>query len=272
MTEDATTPTEPRQLVPAALLEATRSLLWIKTEADARRIAEELVRGLGGTLVPADTIDVDALPADVAFGAGEPLLPSAPPGSGARALLERHLTPFLLDARRALLLSGQTERLAEDASTDALTGLPNRRALVRALSRLSGEDTVVLLDLDHFKRVNDELGHSAGDAVLRAFGAVLRATVRGRDVVGRLGGEEFVVVVASPTGAEIFLDRLRAEWVANRPELITFSAGITHAVGDAEATLARADEALYQAKGAGRDRWSWSTGPTDEQAREGTDR
>ncbi len=154
--------------MPAVVLDATRELFEVKGEAHARRIAEHLVCGLGGTLVSAGENDTNAIPSDVSFGDGEPRLPSAPPGSAARALLDRHLATFLLDARRALEKSQQPERLAEYASTDVLTGLPNRRMLARALGRLSDNDAVVLLDLDHFKRVNDDLGHAAGDDVLRS--------------------------------------------------------------------------------------------------------
>jgi diguanylate cyclase (GGDEF)-like protein len=270
--EDATTAAEPHELVPAVVLEATRELFGVKTEADARRISEDLIRTLGGTLVSAGESDANAIPSDVSFGDGEPRLPSAPPGSAARKLLDRHLATFLMDARQALERSQHPERLAEYASTDVLTGLPNRRMLARALGRLSDNDAVVLLDLDHFKRVNDDLGHAAGDDVLRAFGAVLRATVRGRDVVGRFGGEEFVVVIAPPAGADPFLERLRAEWVANRPHPVNFSAGIARSVGDPEATLALADEALYRAKEAGRDQWLWSTEPVEPAAEQASTR
>ena len=272
MADDATATTERHDLVPAVVLEATRELFWVKSESDVRRIAENLVRSLGGTLVSAGETDVNAIPSDVSFGDGAPRLPSAPPGSTARALLDRHLATFLLDARQALARSQQPERLAEYASTDVLTGLPNRRMLLRALGRLSDDDAVILLDLDHFKRVNDDLGHAAGDDVLRAFGAVLRATVRGRDVVGRFGGEEFVVVVAPPAGADTFLERLRAEWVAGRPLPVNFSAGIARSVGDPEATLALADAALYRAKAAGRDQWLWSSESAAEPASTRTDR
>ena len=108
MSQDTETPAEPHDQVPGAVYEATRSLLRLRTGSDARRIAEHLVRELGGRLVPAGTDDPGVLPVDVSFGDGEPLLPAAPPGSAARALLERHLTPFLLDARHVLELSGRT--------------------------------------------------------------------------------------------------------------------------------------------------------------------
>jgi diguanylate cyclase (GGDEF)-like protein len=248
--------------VPLAVHEATRSLLRATTAADARRTAEELVRGVGGGLVTpsADRADsADVIPADLSFGEGEPLLASAPQGRASRVLLERYLTQFLLDANRVLELTVRTERLAESASTDALTGLPNRRMIDRALGRLGDGDLVVILDLDHFKQVNDEHGHAGGDDVLRAFGGVLRQTARGRDVVGRFGGEEFVAVLDAPgAGADAFLKRLRKTWCAHRPLPVSFSAGIARSVGEPDETIRLADEALYRAKNAGRDRWCWA--------------
>ncbi len=259
MTQDVARPAERRYQVPGAVHEATRSLLRLRTGRDARRVAEHLVRELGGRLVPAGSDDPDVIPVDVSFGDGEPLLPAAPPGSAARALLDRHLPPFLLDARHVLQLSRLNERLAESASTDLLTGLLNRRMLDRALGRLAADDTVIMLDLDHFKQVNDNLGHAAGDEVLRMFGVVLRGTARGRDIVGRFGGEEFLIVLAAPAGADAFLRRLRAEWLAERPFPVTFSAGICLSAGNPDETVRLADQALYQAKKAGRDRWIWAT-------------
>jgi diguanylate cyclase (GGDEF)-like protein len=199
------------------------------------------------------------LPVDVSFGDGEPLLAAAPPGSAARTLLEQHLAPFLLDARHVLQLSERNERLAESASTDLLTGLPNRRMLDRALGRLSADETVILLDLDHFKGINDNFGHAAGDEVLRAFGRVLRGAVRARDTVGRFGGEEFLIVLAPAEGADAILRRLRAQWLTIRPFPVTFSAGIAASAGDPDETLSLADQALYRAKEAGRDQWMWAT-------------
>jgi len=249
---------EPHYQVPGAVLDATRSLFRLRTGGSARRVAEHLVRELGGQLVPGGTDGPDVIPVDVSFGDGEPLLPAAAPGSAARVLLERHLATFLLDARLVLQLSGQNERLAESASTDLLTGLPNRRMLERALGRLSSEDTVIMLDLDDFKQVNDTFGHAAGDAVLRVFGHVLGGTVRGRDIVGRFGGEEFLVVLPSVEGADAFLSRLRDEWLTERPFPVTFSAGIAASVGDPDETVSLADQALYQAKKAGRNQWIWA--------------
>jgi hypothetical protein len=138
-----------------AVVDAMRALLWVQTSADARRATEKLVRQLGGTVVSARTHDAGGLPADISFGDGEPLVASALAGSVARGNLDLHLVPFLLDARRALQLSGRLERLGEEASTDRLTSLPNRRSVDRALGRLDADATVIMLDLDHFKQVND---------------------------------------------------------------------------------------------------------------------
>ena len=259
MSQGAGTPAEPCYQIPGALHEATRSLLRLRTVGEARRIAEHLVYELGGWLVPAGTDDPGVLPVDVSFGDGEPLLVAAQPGSAERTLLERHLASFLLDARQVLQLSERNDRLAESALTDVLTGLPNRRMLDRALGRLSADDTVIVIDLDHFKRVNDSFGHAAGDEVLRVFGRVLRGAARARDTVGRFGGEEFLIVLAAAGGADALLRRLRAEWLTERPFPVTFSAGIAASVGDPDETMSLADQALYQAKEAGRDQWIWAT-------------
>jgi diguanylate cyclase (GGDEF)-like protein len=245
-------------------------LLWVDGPGEVRRVAEDLVRNLGGGVVPADADDLDALPVDISFGDGPPMVATAPSRSPEREQLERHLAEFVSDAQRALDLGGRVDRLAEAAAIDALTGLPNRRMLDRALDRLVDDDVVVILDLDHFKTVNDEFGHPAGDEVLRRFGAAMRATVRSRDLVARLGGEEFVIVLRPPEGAEAFLGRLRDEWAVQRPRPVTFSAGIARATRSLGDPLARADQALYRAKRAGRDRWVWDE--SAESARNGGDR
>jgi len=233
-------------------------LLWVDRPSDAVRIVTALVQGLGGAVVSADATDASAIPADLSFGHGPPMLASAAPGTSARLLLDRYLPAFLLDARQALELSDRVVRLAESASTDVLTGLPNRRMLERSLGSLSPSEAVIILDLDHFKGVNDELGHAGGDDVLRAFGAALLATVRARDTVGRYGGEEFVIVLPASSDPDSFLTRLRDHWRVVRPHPVTFSAGIALSSGDPAEVMTRADGALYQAKESGRDRWIWA--------------
>jgi diguanylate cyclase (GGDEF)-like protein len=249
------------QAATSTLLAATRELLWIEDAGGARRAAEGLVRALGGTLVPAGTADAGSLPIDVSFAEGAPVLPAASTPA-VRALLARHLPGFVRDAHRALELVERTRRLAEDASIDPLTGLANRRAMGRALGRLRPDDVVVLLDLDHFKRLNDRLGHAQGDGVLRAFGHVLADVARARDIAGRYGGEEFLVILdrVDAADAEKYLLRLRARWEQLRPHPVTFSAGLARVSDHGDAALREADAAMYAAKAAGRDRWMWPDG------------
>ena len=151
------------------------------------------------------------------------------------------------------------------AYTDALTGLPNRRAFLNLVEgRPGGEGgCIALLDIDHFKQVNDTHGHATGDEVLRVFGALARRIVRANDYVARIGGEEFVILFpATPIEAALQVcDRLRREISASPlaygagPVWVTVSGGLselrTESVDDA---LKTADEALYRAKQDGRDR------------------
>ena len=149
------------------------------------------------------------------------------------------------------------ELLAIAAVTDDLTGVGNRRQVNTMLDVLGSGDALLLLDIDHFKDINDRLGHLVGDEVLADLGRFLRSNVRdSTDTVARFGGEEFLVVLRQPGDlafrtAELLLHG----WRATNP-LATFSIGIAlH--GDhvaATATLHEADRALYEAKASGRDR------------------
>jgi diguanylate cyclase (GGDEF)-like protein len=149
------------------------------------------------------------------------------------------------------------EALAHDAATDPLTELANRRTFARALNTLQPGDALVIVDLDHFKQVNDRYGHQSGDDTLRALAGCLRDTMRQVDCVARYGGEEFAIVLpeAGADGARTMLQRLRRSWNAARP-ITTFSAGIAvhDDARDPRDTLELADTALYAAKDAGRDR------------------
>jgi diguanylate cyclase len=162
-------------------------------------------------------------------------------------------------ALRAQVNGDRTESLQQQAETDALTGLPNRRALEGVLAALHPGDVVLVLDLDHFKQVNDSGGHDYGDQVLIDFAATLLAVVRGRDQVARYGGEEFVLVLpqdnALGSGAASVTARLRQRWAERYPG-ITWSGGAScHEEGqEPHQTLRAADHALYRAKEAGRDR------------------
>lgn len=145
--------------------------------------------------------------------------------------------------------------LAEAAMQDSLTGVGNRRAGELLLRSASPGDALALVDLDHFKAVNDTAGHAAGDLVLQRLAAHLQESLRDVDAVARFGGEEFLLLLRNPTSPLEALQRVVADWSASTP-LATISAGI--AVHDPavapEVTLERADQALYSAKGAGRDR------------------
>jgi diguanylate cyclase (GGDEF)-like protein/hemerythrin-like metal-binding protein/PAS domain S-box-containing protein len=172
------------------------------------------------------------------------------------------------------------EALHEQAIRDPLTRLLNRRYLAETLPRelhRSGREhrrlSLVMLDLDHFKRVNDTWGHEAGDAVLAHVASIVRAHLRASDLACRFGGEEFVVVLLGADGEEA-LERIRfiaAKVRESRPHVgevelpaITFSAGVAEAFvhGDsAEQLLRAADHALYDAKEAGRDRIVMATIP-----------
>jgi len=158
-----------------------------------------------------------------------------------------------------------------DAAHDPMTGLANRRSLFQRLdaaiarSRRSGAPLSILaLDLDHFKQVNDRHGHACGDQVIRAMAAVLEAALRAADDAGRIGGEEFVAVL-SDTGIDEALrvaERIRASAAMTtvdcegEPVAFHVSIGVAELGVDenAHALLGRADEALYAAKAAGRDR------------------
>jgi diguanylate cyclase (GGDEF)-like protein len=154
---------------------------------------------------------------------------------------------------------GQREALAILAAanlTDALTGVGNRRSADLLLNSLAPGDALAILDLDHFKQVNDRLGHLAGDDVLSALGQYLRDLVRDGDAVARFGGEEFVVLLrAAGSSGRATIQRLLDGWRQTSPST-TLSAGLAvHQAGDEPAsTFSKADAALYSAKLAGRDR------------------
>ena len=196
-----------------------------------------------------------------------PLMPLvAPPEVALRAALTL-VSVSVFSCVLLHVISRQQERLREQLLRDPLTGLLNRHLLERTLSRAiartrrDGTPTTLLaIDLDHFKRVNDELGHEAGDTVLRGLGALLRTRLRVSDTVFRLGGEEFLVLLHA-TGetdarwiAETLLGQIReAPLLPDRR--ITASIGLATLGPEREPKgwLAHADEALYRAKGGGRD-------------------
>jgi diguanylate cyclase (GGDEF)-like protein/PAS domain S-box-containing protein len=201
-------------------------------------------------------------------GSGFPVLLTVAPVSGADGQ-DGAVVVFRDMAERRHL---ETE-LRTQASTDALTGLSNRRYFLAEMERELGRvrrtpelpAAVLMVDLDNFKGVNDRYGHAAGDVVLRHFATTLALSLRGSDLVGRLGGEEFAVLLPGSSlehGGRL-AERLRrlvagaAVTVDDVSVCYTVSIGVTRMVA-ADATvdrvLARADTALYRAKDAGRDR------------------
>jgi diguanylate cyclase (GGDEF)-like protein len=187
-------------------------------------------------------------------------------------LLIRKLERLLADKETLTeKLERANQRLAQIASTDGLTGLFNHRTFQEGLrrdlhraERTARPLSLLLLDVDHFKTFNDSYGHPAGDAVLRAIGKLLLASVRVGDVAARYGGEEFVLILpdTDAKGAELLAERLRANVAKMRVKIGEDSIRVTASFGVATASgrcrdvggelVARADAALYEAKRAGR--------------------
>jgi diguanylate cyclase (GGDEF)-like protein len=174
-------------------------------------------------------------------------------------------------ADRTRELEEVNRQLAEASRTDALTGLPNRRGFLELAGhelersgRAGDPCNLLMIDLDHFKEINDRHGHAAGDAVLRHVASLLRVVLRAQDVVARWGGEEFIVLLpdtASAAAAGV-AEKVREALASSRWEHGGVVEGLTGSFGVAahrhgqplELTIAEADRALYRAKEAGRDR------------------
>jgi diguanylate cyclase (GGDEF)-like protein len=191
-------------------------------------------------------------------------------GSAVTTLVTMVLLVVVSFSMAALSSEQQTRALRVVASRDDLTGLLNRKAFLdlaaeqladRTITRGSG--TLILADLDHFKSVNDTYGHAAGDLALQSFAEACTDTVRSTDLVGRYGGEEFVLLLPgtsaerAETIAEEISRRLAAAPTAEEMEMPTVSYGIsTYDAGttDVDKLIAAADRALYAAKSLGRNR------------------
>jgi diguanylate cyclase (GGDEF)-like protein len=194
------------------------------------------------------------------------------PGAAARD--HQELTAAAAAVLCVVILSGalvESDRAHRRRSTlDPLTGLFNRSALDQRLSEIEGQQAseaegvgyaLLLCDLDHFKRVNDQLGHAAGDAVLQDVAYTMRATLRAGDSIYRVGGEEILVVLpgAGRGEADEIAERLRLAVHDRRPVGVAVTVSIGAAVApagliDTRDLVARADAALYAAKSGGRNR------------------
>ena len=174
-------------------------------------------------------------------------------------------------SERVVKLEDEMRRLSDEVSTDQLTQIANRRGLIQAfevelarLKRNGGHLSIGLLDIDNFKRLNDELGHSAGDEALKSLASIVSKTLRPTDRVARYGGEEFVVLLPETPvdDGEQILTRLQRSLTGGlfmhkeRQIFVTFSAGVTSYRMEEriEESLERADQALYEAKRTGKNR------------------
>ena len=197
-------------------------------------------------------------------------------GQAQQRLQQEHGRASELQAR-VHELESELRRLSEEVSTDALTQVANRRGLDQAfdaeiarIDRAGGEDataatlSIGLIDIDNFKRLNDTLGHAAGDQALKALATAVRERLRPVDHLARFGGEEFVVLLPAtpPPEAQQALTRLQRSLSEalflheQREVFVTFSAGVTRwRPGESlQTALERADEALYEAKKSGKNR------------------
>ena len=197
-----------------------------------------------------------------------------------------NMTVALLSVALALTLlatcvSDLIEDIQRDSSTDFLTGLSNRAAfeeqasqILKKVERTPLPVTMVLADIDHFKQINDRFGHQAGDLALGAFGRLFGKSVRGTDLTGRIGGEEFCAILwnADLEGGKLTAETIRNALLGEQLEGLPIGKRLTASFGVAQAfpdetlasLFARADAALYIAKNNGRDRVECDKGATNE--------
>jgi len=242
--------------------------LFALTAPQVRRLSFFAVVAMGATMLVAhlrDPVHFPAAEEGMNFMLLAVVLPSI-------ALLAGQLSTMRLKLRQQRdELERALERNHEIAIRDELTGIYNRRHLTELMNvemqrfeRSGRPMCLALIDIDHFKRVNDVHGHAQGDEVLRAFASTAREALRESDTLGRWGGEEFMLMLPDTpaASAERVIERVRQRLAGVRfdqidPALrITFSAGIAHCqVGETlSAMIERADQAMYSAKQGGRDR------------------
>jgi len=271
-------PTTSRRL--AEMLRAPGIDVWVgPAEIPSRESPEVVVIGSDGLSAPwrgSDEGQSDALGVVRIGGNGPADVCLAEDVSDRELQLACRLLSEVVRLRRQQRSGAELHRrLTREAMTDPLTGLPNRRAWEQAITDRLAESTgqhrlcLAILDLDHFKRVNDTHGHAAGDEVLRAVGGALSGSLRSGDFVARLGGDEFALLLAVPDAvtAKTVIDRVRRHVPAALADaalpVVSASAGFhvprqrDDAVGELltpEEVVAAADAALREAKRQGRDR------------------
>ena len=238
---------------------ATRCLVAVNSREDAAQVLQTAVRDLGGALVPARHEPKNALPLDVSLGTCEPLLVVVDPCSVAALRLTVTLPQLLQDAHAAAARADRQLLQHQRAARDPLTGVASRGEIGPRLMAARAGDVVALVDLDHFKSVNDTFGHAAGDALLQDFGRTLRDHTRADDFCARYGGDEFLLLLTQPgpSAAEAILDRLVRAWGSGGTTL-TIGACLLDQDG-AQVALGAADRALYRAKRAGRHRVAFAS-------------
>jgi diguanylate cyclase (GGDEF)-like protein len=201
-----------------------------------------------------------------------PIVSMSPSESGLASLASGWIAVFVLEVllyivgSAFIVLALSKERtvriLRNAATTDELSGLLNRRGFLQAADTLIAGQirrkesvTVLMFDLDHFKKINDRFGHAIGDEALRLFSATAKASTRTSDIVGRLGGEEFAAILPSAINDALIVAE-RGVMVAGCPLAATVSIGAacTSSAATISALLASADAALYRAKESGRNR------------------
>jgi diguanylate cyclase (GGDEF)-like protein len=199
---------------------------------------------------------------------------SMPADQGAQMLadLTTNMRNLVRESQRVIkALSLANQRIVELSETDVLTGLANRRKLMEQAEKMLEHArrhqrplSVVMLDIDHFKLVNDRFGHQVGDQVLEKLGGLLLGSIRAGDIAARYGGEEFILVLAETNleNACQFAERIRVEQQDSLPlgadDPVMVSLGVATSVPNEnlEALIARVDKALYAAKNTGRNKVS----------------
>lgn len=203
-----------------------------------------------------------------------------PKGSLSREKLSNIIDVALDKWTRLQQAMADKEKLERLATFDSLTGLYNRRAtlgklreLINLANRYKEDFSLIMLDIDHFKTVNDRYGHLTGDGALEEIATLIRRNIRDTDIVGRYGGEEFIIILPKTTLASSWVVAERLRSIIEKAQMkdsagnvfaITVSQGLAgwERGEDADSLISRADEALYKAKEKGRNRVQILLGPS----------